>query len=87
MQVIENYHPIDICIIKQNDLFTWETPNIFIINANVAWDTFQVVSLKFITRATIKVKDNLQKLEQELRSWFEANARFPSTALKSEPSI
>ena len=26
-------------------------------------------------------------IQQELRSWSEANARFPSTFLKSEPEI
>ena len=49
---------------KLNNLCTCKAPNMFIINANVAYDTFEVVNLKFVVMAKIQSKDNLRKSEK-----------------------
>ena len=47
---------------KRNNPYTWEAPNISIINVNVHWCTQKIEYLKFVVRAKIQSEDNFQKL-------------------------
>ena len=49
---------------KRNVLCTWKAPNMLIINANVAHDTFKVFYFKFVVKKKNRSGDNFQKSEK-----------------------
>ena len=66
---------------KQNDLYTWEATNIFIIDVYVYWYTLKIEYSKFVDRVKIQSKDNFQKskkwlLEQDLGYHNSANSNL-----------
>ena len=51
---------------KRKDLYTWEAPNILIIDVYVYWCTLKFEYSKFVVRVKIQSKDKFQKSENWL---------------------